>query len=185
MKKFTAKNGRRILQIVLPLACIGVLAFIFSNSLRSGEASSQQSGRLVALVQKIAGMFAPNSHLATATGAAREKIHAFLRVFAHFSEFALLGALFIWCYFSYTMKKRWLYLPVCAFLLVPVTDEYLQTLTIARAGEAADILVDMLGGACGMLFAAVTVAIGVAVYRYKKMKKSKNKITPKKGEKEQ
>lgn len=169
---------------MLPLACIGVLAFIFSNSLRTGEASSQQSGRLVSLVQKIAGVFAPNSHLATATGEAREKIHAFLRVFAHFAEFALLGGLFIWCYFSYTLKKRWLYLPVCVFLLVPVTDEYLQTLTAARAGEVADILVDMLGGLCGMLFATITVAIGVAVYRYKKKKKAENKTTPNGAKKE-
>ena len=166
------------MQILLPLACIGTLAFIFSNSLRTGAASSKQSGRLVALVQKIAGVFAPNSHLATATGEAREKIHACLRVFAHFSEFALLGALLLWCYFAYTLKKRWLYLPVCIFVLVPVTDEYLQTLTAARAGEMADIAVDMLGGFCGMLFAAVTVAIGVAVYRRKKKKKANNKNTP-------
>lgn len=184
MKKSKAKIWRLVLRIVLPLACIAVLAFIFSNSLKSGTASSAQSGTVVNLVQKIAGVFAPNSWLATATGEAKEKIHAVIRMLAHFSEFALLGALFIWCYFSYTLQKRWLYLPVCTFLLVPVTDEFLQTLTASRAGEISDILVDLLGGFSGMLFAIVTVAIGVGIYLHKKRKKAENKNTPKSGEKE-
>lgn len=184
MKKSKAKIWRLVLRIVLPLSCIAVLAFIFSNSLKSGTASSAQSGTVVNLVQKIAGVFAPNSWLATATGEAKEKIHAVIRTLAHFSEFALLGALFIWCYFSYTLEKRWLYLPVCTFLLVPVTDEFLQTLTASRAGEISDIAVGMLGGFSGMLFAAVTVAIGVGIYLHKKRKTAENKNTPKSGEKE-
>jgi VanZ family protein len=185
MNKSKAKILRIILRIVLPILCIATLAFIFSNSLRSGNASSAQSGSIVNAVQKIVGVFAPNSWLATATGEAKDKIHAVIRTLAHFSEFALLGALFIWCYFSYTSEKRWLYLPVCTFLLVPVTDEFLQTLTATRAGEMADIAVDMLGGVCGMLFATVTIAIGVGICLHKKSKKTKNKNTPKQGEKEQ
>lgn len=163
----------------MPIAVVATLVFIFSNSLSSGESSSEQSGTIVKAVQAAAGVFAPHSFVATATGEELERLNRIVRVLAHFCEFALLGALFIWTYFAYTREKRWLYLPVCAFLLVPITDECLQLYASARAAELADVCVDLLGGACGMAFAAVTLLIGAWICsrreRKKGIKKQQNK----------
>lgn len=138
---------------LLTVACLLVLAFIFGNSLKAGDESSAQSAGVVKAVQKVAGFFAPNSWVATATGEAYEKLHAVVRTIAHFSEFALLGALCSWCYRAYTTEKAYFFVVVFFVLLIPVVDEFLQTLTIGRVADIYDVWIDSAGGAVGILFA--------------------------------
>lgn len=151
------------LRAALTAACLCLLAFIFGNSLASGDDSSAQSSVFVRAVQKLAGVFAPHSWVATATGEAYEKLHGIVRTSAHFCEFALLGALFTWCYRSYTDEKAYFFIVVCFLVLVPVVDEFLQTLTIGRAAEMKDVFTDTAGGFAGVLFAIITVAIASAI----------------------
>lgn len=162
-------------RIVTTVACVLMLIFIFSNSLQPAEKSSAQSSAVVDTIQDVASVVAPNSPIATATGPAYDKLHSGVRVLAHFLEFTLLGALFVWCWYSYTDKKIWLIAPAVGIVLTPMIDELLQTLSSGRAAEWLDVAVDATGGACGGLFALCTLTIGIYIYR-KRKEKAKNAV---------
>ncbi len=158
MEKTERKKILRLLvQILLPIACAAWVAFIFSNSLRTGEQSTEQSSTVVEVVQKVVQVFAPNSSIATATGPAYDKLHAVVRTLAHFAEFAVLGALLCWCYFAYTKKWSFVWLPLLGLLFVPAVDELLQKWTDARAAQWSDYVVDVGGCLTGFVFAWFTL----------------------------
>ena len=160
-------------RIVTTLACALMLVFIFSNSLRTAEQSSAQSSAVVDTIQDVASVVAPNSPIANATGEAYDRLHASVRVLAHFCEFMLLGALFVWCWYSYTDKKIWLIAPAAGAILTPLIDELLQTLTSGRAAEWLDVAVDATGGLCGGFFALCMLTLGIYIYRKHKQKTEK------------
>ena len=159
MKKSTRKKWRAALRILLPILCVALLAFIFGNSLKTGEQSSKQSSTVVNAVQTVAGWIAPDSSIATATGAAYDHLHAWVRIIAHFLEFSALGGAMTWCCLSYSLKKRYLIFPFLLILIVPAVDESLQTFVQARATEFKDIGVNTLGGLCGGLFALIVTGL--------------------------
>lgn len=161
------------LRIVLTAACVLILCFIFSNSLKTGEQSAAQSVAMVDTVQKVASVVAPNSSVATATGAAYDRLHEFIRAAAHFAEFALLGTLLFWCAASYALKKEILLLPLLGVLTVPMIDECLQYFVADRGAELKDVCMDIAGGVFGLLFAVWTVLLGV--YIHKKVLKKRKK----------
>ena len=156
-----------------------MLAFIFSNSLKTGGESSAQSSVVVAMVQDMAAVLAPWSGIAEATGEEYERLHATVRTLAHFSEFALFGALLCWCTLSYTRKKPYQLLPFVGICVVPLVDESIQLFTAGRGAEWTDVLVDIAGGICGMAFALACFALGAYIY-YKK--KRKNNVAGKLGD---
>lgn len=173
--KLRQNKIRTVLKILLPIACLLWLAFIFSNSLKTGEASSAQSSTVVDSIQSVAKVVAPNSWVANATGEEYEKLQGGVRISAHFIQFAVLGALLCWCYFAYTSRVAYIYLPLVGVMLVPFIDECLQGYVEGRAGELADILTDLTGGVCGFFLAAISVAIGAIIYLHKR-KKSKQTL---------
>ena len=164
---------RTLFKILLPILCILWLAFIFCNSLQTGETSSEQSSVVVDSIQSVAKVVAPNSWVATATGEEYDKLHSGVRISAHFLQFAVLGALLCWCYFAYTFRVAYIYLPVCAVLLVPFIDECLQNFVAGRAVETSDLLTDLAGGVFGFIMAALSVIIGVMIYHSKRKKNKK------------
>ena len=181
---------RTVLRVLLPIACLLWLTFILMNSLQTGEQSSAQSATVVKTVQQVAKVIAPESAIANATGAAYDKLHNFVRSFAHFIEFAVLGVLFGWCYFAYTFKRRYLYFPVIGAVLVPVIDECMQSFVSGRGSELFDVAVDTCGGLAGILFAALSVVIGALIYERRLRERAdngteenvdKNKLKPPKG----
>ncbi len=143
----------------MPIVCVLLLAFIFGNSLQSGEKSTKQSESMTGAVQTVAGWVAPHSSIATATGAAYERLHKWVRILAHFTEFGALGASLVWCSFAYSLKKRWLFIPTGLIFLVPIVDENLQRFAQDRAFEFFDIFVNTFGGVCGGVFALLTTGL--------------------------
>lgn len=172
MKNTLRKKTRLllILRATLSIACALMLAFIFSNSLKTGKQSLEQSSQVVAIVQEVASVIAPWSGIAEATGEEYAKLHSAIRSIAHFSEFALFGALFAWCTLSYTRKKRYQLLPLFGVFVTPIIDESLQLLSAGRGAEWMDVLVDITGGLCGMAFALASFALGAYIYYRKKRK---------------
>ena len=156
---------RILLRIILTVLCILAFAWIFSNSLKTGEASSQQSQGVVDSIQSAAGVIAPDSSIANATGKDYEKLHMDVRTLAHFLEFTLLGALLIWCYFSYTSEKKFLVIPVSLAALTPFVDEFLQLFSSGRGAQISDVATDMMGLGTGMAIAFISLAIGVSIYK--------------------
>ena len=162
------KKGIYALRIILTLLCALVLAWIFSNSLAVGEKSSSQSGAVTDAVQDVAGVIAPESSVATATGEDYDKLHMDIRTLAHFCEFVALGGLLLFCYFSYTRKKDFFIIPLWLVVFVPLIDACLQTFTGGRAAQLSDVLIDTAGGFMGMILAFVAFLLGRAWYLRRK-----------------
>lgn len=160
-----------ILRCALIVASLLTMAFIFSNSLKNGEESTQQSTGVVDFVQDVASVIAPDSPIANATGEDYDLLHSFIRNLAHFSEFCLLGALLSWTCFSFTFKKIIQIFPPLGVATVAIADECLQLFTDARAFEVGDILTDTCGGVSGALIAIACVWIGYCIYKRKRKKK--------------
>ncbi len=156
------------LSLLLTLAWIG---FIFSNSLKSGTASGEQSSKVHEVVNKVA----------QSLGAKEEISQDTVRSGAHFAEFAILGFLLclsiasLWCLRGGSRLPRLmgfgcLSLPVCAILAA--TDEYLQTFSEGRSTELSDAILDTVGALAGI--AAFTAIVAVVWWiRTQREKKAK------------
>ncbi len=174
MAESKEKKGIRIFwRVFWTVACLLWLGFIFGNSLKTGTQSSAQSAGIVKWVQKVVGYFAPNSSIANATGADYERLHAHIRQIAHFTEFAVLGGLTCLCYFSYTKKAVFLYLPLLFLCFAPVFDEFLQTLTEARAGGIEDVLTDGAGALSGFILGGLWLLLCNGIRRLRKRRKKR------------
>ncbi len=159
------------LRIILSVACVLWVCFIFGNSLQSGEQSSEKSSTVVDVVQSVAKWIAPDSYIATATGEDYDKIHKVVRKLAHFTEYAILGGLLCWCYFSYTDDKKWLWASAATLLAVPFTDETLQKFVQGRAGRATDMLIDLSGELVGFAIAWLLLLLFLLWKKRRKEKK--------------
>ena len=158
-------------RLLLTAACGFMVGFILYNSIQTAVESARQSSRVVEVVQQVVAVVAPNSPIVTATGSAYDKLHAVVRVMAHFSEYALLGLLAGWCYRSYTNKKFWVLIPTISLTVLACVDEWLQTFVDGRAWETMDLLLDGCGGAAGITFAALSVVLGLLIYEKRMLKK--------------
>ena len=119
------------------------LCVVWGHSLMSGDVSSAESSRFVFLVRPLFELF----------GCHDEAIMTFaIRKCAHFTEYAILAGLGLrmaraWCS---TNRGAWL-VAGAIWVIAPVLDEMIQTITPGRSGNPRDVLIDMAGGAVGML----------------------------------
>jgi len=162
------QNNKRIilLRIVLTALWLVMIGFIFFNSSQTGEQSAARSSTLTDTVQQVVSVVAPQSPIATAKGEAYDRLHNCVRVWAHFIEFAALGVLTCWGYFSYTNRKKYLFAPILTLVFVPFLDEWSQTFSVGRGAEWQDCLIDVAGGLLGFLLALL--ALVIVGYYYKK-----------------
>ena len=143
MKKFSTK---RLLSWVAVAAWM-VVIFLFSA--QTGDDSGDTSGRILRLVMKLLywnfDAFSPQR---------QESLMAvwgvIVRKGAHFTEYAVLGALLCNALRNYDLsgKLRWL-LPVGIGGLYAVTDEIHQYFVPERACRLLDMGIDTTGVLCG------------------------------------
>lgn len=157
-----------ILRAVTTVLCAFAVGFILYNSVQPAVESAAQSNRIVEMVQRVVAVFAPHSSIVTATGEEYRRLHEAIRTLAHFSEYALLGALGGWCCLSYTLKKWFYAIPMVGLTVVAVLDECLQHFTPGRSMQGLDVLVDVGGGACGLAFALLIVWAVVKIIKRRK-----------------
>ena len=142
----------KILCLVLSL-CLTLfwLGFIFSNSLKSGSESGEQSSKVHETVNQVASSLGVKEEISEDT----------VRKGAHFTEFGLLGFLICLCIASVRAFRglgdlprlmMWsvLSIPMCA--LLAAVDEYLQTFSEGRTAEVADAFLDTAGATVGTAF---------------------------------
>lgn len=127
----------------LMLACMGM---IFSFSAQTSDVSNELSS---SLLDDIIRFFAVNADNDTI-----EFLSVFIRKLAHFSEYALLGALtFLLMRAGYNVKgKRGVIMPPLFCLFYAVTDELHQLFVGGRSCQIADVIIDTLGAMSGVLF---------------------------------
>lgn len=132
---------------LLAALTLGVLCFIWGNSMLSGEESGAISGRLLAW---LAGTFPFLKWLP----------ELLLRKLGHFLEFAALGFLMAW-FFRLRGQKgiHRMSMPLLVVLLVAVTDETIQTFSLGRSPSVIDIWIDVAGGCVGIALLLLSTRI--------------------------
>jgi len=156
----------KILRISIPLTLTVLwIAFIWSNSLKTGVESGEDSGRVFTIISKTTeslGLGTPISE-------------HFIRKAAHFTEFAILGALFcadLVCLRAVRFTQNMyvsaplLFCSVPASALFAALDEFLQNFSDGRGPSIKDVLIDTSGALC-----ATIIFIGIFVlvrFIYKK-----------------
>ena len=134
---------KRVIYTALVLMCV---CFIFSQSALSAGESSQESGRILRLLNNIARWF----------GCENLFTDFFVRKLAHFSEFAVLSFFSFCMYKQYVGKLRSQALfTTLTFVFVAVADECIQLFSYGRACRFADVLIDSAGGVCALLFISI------------------------------
>lgn len=161
-------NFLRVLRIVIPLfLTLCWLGFIFGNSLKDAAASSEQSSQVHEIVNEVASSVGITEPISEST----------VRNMAHFTEFAVLGALLclnVWAFelSPFLSKRRWDFLwllsAIPAAFLLACLDEYLQTFSEGRACDFTDVLTDTEGAALGtLIFIALFLLLRITFGRKK------------------
>ena len=132
MKDLTVKTVFRYILIILIIA---TLLFIFSNSLKSQEESSEDSAAVGGFLESI---IPPDTELG-------EFVQDNVRKIAHFTEFAILGGLVALYVVLYTKRlKVFLPLSLGFGFLMGFVDESLQYFS-SRGPSIMDVWIDFFG----------------------------------------
>ena len=134
--------------IAFAIITLLIVAFIWSNSCKSGAESGAQSGRVTLLLQSILD---PDGKIP------EENFHHFVRKAAHFTEFATLGLALCGLFRAIFRANGSAHfaMPVLLALMVAVADEYIQLFT-GRGSAVADVVLDFAGAMFGL-------AVGVLI----------------------
>ena len=141
----------RILTIIYGALALAVLLFIFSNSLRNGEESMNQSSFFVTIFQAI---FDPNKNMPL------DDVTYIVRKLAHFTEFFILGlttTMFLY-HLGKEINKRNYILPFFICLLSASIDEFIQNFT-GRTSSGVDVIIDFSGSSLAIAIIIITVLL--------------------------
>lgn len=132
-------------KITLWAAVIICMGMIFSFSAQTSDQSNELSN---SLLDEIIRFFAVGASENTI-----EFLSVFIRKVAHFSEYALLGALiFLLMRVGYGVEGKWgAIMPPVFSLLYAVTDEIHQLFVGGRSCQITDVAIDTLGAIAGTL----------------------------------
>ena len=150
----------KILRISIPLILTALwIAFIWSNSLKNGVESGEDSGRVYTIVSKT------TESLGLGTPISEHSI----RKTAHFTEFAILGVLFcadLICLRAVCFDQKvyvsapLLLCSIPASVLFASADEFLQNFSDGRGPSVKDVLIDTAGALCStIIFIAVFILV--------------------------
>ena len=138
---------------------LGLLAFIWGNSLQTGEESGGMSRRVLEWIQSFLQLGESGV----------ETLHHAIRKMAHFTEFACLGLLTTWWFGMMGQEKGYLVcMPLLFGLLTACVDETIQTFVPDRGPSLMDVWLDTFGVAAGI----VLLLIG---HHYIRRKQTNNK----------
>lgn len=147
-------NRKSIGTALLLLAILAALAFIWGNSLDSAVQSAVKSGRvrelLQPLLERLVGQGGVTDHL--------------VRKLAHFTEFAVLGALLLLTAAAFRVRLQSVVNCLFFLLLAALTDETIQIFT-GRGPQVQDVWLDFAGGAAGLLVMLALVQLLRCLFR--------------------
>lgn len=142
------------------LLVAAMLIFIWGNSMIPGELSSLESEWFLSLVYPVIGrvqqILADFGHVF--------EMSFLVRKLAHFSEYALLGALMYWLFTKPNGRGR-LMLPALLCLAAACVDEGIQIFAIERGPALKDVILDFAGSCAGIIAMAVVISVLYALIR--------------------
>ena len=165
----TSKDKRNIILIISLIATLVCLIFIFSNSLKNSEQSTEQSSFVYKLVNSVTEYLGFNVS------------HTFVRKLAHVTEFALLGiftAFVSSIIFKFSRRDTKLkivkkLIPAAILCIAAAAfDELLQFSSEGRAPQISDALLDVFGSLIGISVVWAILIIFAAVHNKRKQKAS-------------
>ena len=168
-KAFTVKN---IIAATLWILTLLWSSFIFGMSAQTGEESTETSGRVIDIVAEV---FVPGFSEMTEEekDITRAELSFPIRKLAHFTEYAVLGAL-LSASIAFTGKKtsvtyRKLAVALALGWLYAISDELHQQLVAGRAGMITEVLID----GSGVLIGSAAVAVFLMLV-FKKINRNKD-----------
>lgn len=159
-------QNKKLWRVVSICLCVLCVIFIFSNSLDNGDESSLKSGFVVAVLQGVVNFFTDGITVS----------ESFVRTMAHFSEFALLGFLLMFCIKTFTQKYlKHIFVVLFTSLAVAVADEILQLFSGGRASDVLDVAVDFSGAVTGILFFVLIIKMLHSIVTVRRLEKDARK----------
>ncbi len=168
MRQSFRSNLFRFLRYFLPSALTLLwIVFIFSNSLKNGVESGNQSAHLLDIVNSLLRFLGFDGSISESA----------LRSFAHFAEFAILAFLFCSDLFFYGLisffKSAKVSILLCSAILplsalFALFDEFLQLFSGGRASQLTDVLIDTSGAALAILLFLLLFFLARKYYLKKK-----------------
>lgn len=150
------KNIKRLLYIILNIL---IICFIFYNSIKNGEESSNASRVVLNYINQFFEIIGTEINI---TG-------YFIRKMAHFVEFFALGLSITLLFNSFLeLKIQILGYPLFLCTIIPVLDEYIQKFSIGRSSEVSDILIDFSGAFFGIILIFIISIIKNKITKDKK-----------------
>ena len=134
-------------RLIWTVAAVLYILFIYSNSLKTADLSSADSGHVLMLLRDL---------FTTAGIESRWLTEHIIRKAGHFTEYSLLGLILYQCVklYNFDRKKR-LYIHGAAGFLIPFIDETIQLFVSGRSGQISDVWLDFSGVAAGTIIAAL------------------------------
>ena len=136
----------KLFRALAVIALIIWMVFIYSLSADTAPQSNAKSGRIVTAVVKI--LYPDFDEMSQDRQTEiTDKISFAIRKLAHFTIYAVLGALSFLSFITYNkipIKIRYLII-LAVGLLCSASDEYHQTFIYGRSGEIRDIVIDFSG----------------------------------------
>ena len=146
-----------IARIILTVLTVSAVAAIFYNSSLSAVESTEQSSPLTDMINS----FLQSVHINITLS---EK---FIRKLAHFTEYAVLGALLSTTVYLFRLdRKKMLLTALPIGAVIPVCDELIQLTAPGRSSQVSDMLIDF----CGVLAATLVVLLIISIKEKRKHK---------------
>jgi VanZ family protein len=127
----------------LPVFVWASVIFFFSTDIFS---SANTAGALGPILQQMFPQLTAN-HI--------DRIHSVIRKLGHFTEYFILGGLLWRALRSHDAggaPSRRLALSIAITLLYAISDEWHQSLVPSRTPSVIDVLIDTIGGICGLVY---------------------------------
>lgn len=149
-------NGNRTsmrFRVIIFSLTAAAIAFAIIHSLMPSDVSSAESGGLLDIL----------NYILRSLGIGLEISEHLLRKLAHFSEYAVIGALLLSCAYSFDRIRphRFAVYVLFSGLMIAVADETVQLNVEGRAGMITDVWIDF----SGVIIGAAVMWTAFAIYR--------------------
>ena len=136
-------SNRKKICIAVAIAAVLWALIVFSNSMRAGVESTQQSLGVLAILIRWFPALRKVDH---------DIIHGTIRKLAHLTEYTILGVLLARAFACKRDCKLALFAaPLLTGVVLAAIDETIQRFTPGRNGMIGDVLLDAIGVVCGIL----------------------------------
>ena len=151
---------RKLFFVLKLLLVLCMLAFIWGHSMMPADLSQLESGWFLELVRPLVEAV---QRVLESRGVTMTQDYL-VRKMAHFTEYAVLGALMMVLFTRRDMRCR-VILPALACLAVAFIDEGIQMFAEGRGPGLNDVALDFAGACAGMLAAGLVIGLLYLLFR--------------------